>query len=992
MKFKYLTINCQLFSYSVILSFILFFSSSLKAQVTIGSQDRPQPFSVLELTAKKTDGGLLLPQLTTPEREALNSQLTGNDAAKGLVVYDTDLDCLEFWNGTEWISLCSDAMVDCSTVAYPELNGSYDFVTGATIANLIADIGGNVKLYDAPTDGNLYDNPSTLLVAGRTYYAEQRVNNCSRRVPVAVTISTDPVTNIKIDACVNTMYDFQYQTLTAYSTSGGDATQFQWYAKRNGGTEYAIPDATEVSYKINANFVKNVFHPLINDSGTDYNDNVVFRVEAWNAVNTTKISNTTEFDIEFIATNGKDYAELKAPNSITGNSDTGGVIKIAYLNLGVEPDADGYNACDFGDFYQWGRWRDGHEKIGWDKNTTVAPTDVNYRNIVFDAETDANKTPVTDCTYDNNAPDIEGGTPFYQVNTEGYTGKFLYGNSNWNTARTSEAYFWAAQTTYAKTSNDPCPTGWHVPTQFEFGAIFQGTPSQGNPSTATDLNNTWTWRPNTGSRIVGGYIVTYGDGSDKSKRIFMPAAGNRSYSAGTLDLGSTGYYWSSTGYSLNAYTMTFNNVNMDAASSGGYAKAYGYSVRCVADNIPDVPAPTSVGITTFTNVMYDFQHQTLEAYADGGIPADYRWQVSEDNSAFNDIADAPNSNFYNVPPHFADSYFAPNYKADSLHFRCILSNSSGSTATGSLNILFIHTEKADGTPIGNYGIDAATGVRYLTIQTNNKNFPSGTMKMALLNLGQSEDNGIYNNDAGDLGDLYQWGRVKDGHEHIVWSKDANYLNTIEPTGNGATSAPIEGAAYSADLNANGQILPSSNFFGKFITNPSVLIAWNMDTNTDYLWGIKSPTAARENSDITLSSWIYPNYQANNPCPGNWMVPSVWTIWDIYGGTGIDTSIGSSNYDGNVNKWSWQDSTFHAGGGAIITNANSEKVFLPAAGYRSPLDARGAYNISSVGYYWTCTDVLPPSPNSQCMQVQHNFVFTAVSYNRNNGYSVRCVSE
>jgi len=510
MKFKHLTINCQLsivncqlFSYSVILSFILFFSSPLKAQVTIGSQDPPHSFSVLELKAKEKDEGLRLPQLTTLEREALNSQLTGNDEAKGLVVFDTDLDCLEFWNGTEWVSMCSDAL--------------------------------------APVSGTG-----------------------------------------TIDACVTAMYDFQYQTLTAYGVT--NAAQWQWYAKRRGeaDSEYKpIPNATAVSYKIPANFVKDVFRKTLLYSGTDNNDSVVFQVKVSNALKIVISSDT--LDIEYIDTYGKDYAELNANYDKAGNLVPNYSLKIAYLNLGVEPDADGYNACDFGSLYQWGRWRDGHEKITWTKATVGG-------NIDFDDATKLNAAPVNDLTpddYDSNPPALEGDAPFYQVKS-GYAGKFLFSDTNpiWNTNATQSDYqgFWATSN-YDKTSNDPCPTGWHVPTQFEFGAIFQGTPSSDNPSTATNLNNTWTRRPNTSSRIAGGYIVTYGDGSDKSKRIFMPAAGLRSYSyEGTLlgNAGSFGYYWSSMDIGTSNALLLYLAGNVFAGNIGLY-KAYGFSVRCVSE-------------------------------------------------------------------------------------------------------------------------------------------------------------------------------------------------------------------------------------------------------------------------------------------------------------------------------------------------------------------------------------------------------------------------
>ena len=526
-----------------------------------------------------------MPQLKTSERETLSSKLTGDDAAKGLVVYDTDLNCLEFWNGTTWISLCSDAMPDCSATVYPALNSSYDFLTGATIADLIAAIGDNVQLYDAVTDGNLYDNPSTLLNPALTYYVEQKIGLCTRRVPVAVTISTAAVSgSATIDACVTVMYDFQYQTLAVYGTGGGAPTQGQWSVKRRGeaDSEYKpIPNANGVSYKIPANFVRDVFRKMY--SGTDNNDGVVFKVVVWNVLNTpaTRVSTTsaTEFDVEFIDTYGNDPEDgvaLNANYNKAGNPVPYYGLKFAYLNLGVERDKDGYNACDFGSLYQWGRITDGHEKITWTKDSN--------HNIAFDAATQNNQKSALDLTgdddYDSNPLALAGfGDPFYQVAKEGYKDKFLYNNATavWNTVNTTYQYFWATSS-YAKTSNDPCPTGWHVPTAYEFGAIYSGTP----------LNNTCTWRSNipigvNTSRIAGGYIVTYGDGSDKSKRIFMPAVGYRDDSDGTLGYtGSIGDYWSST-YSLTmgAYIMGFDIGGVGAGDGNG--EAYGFSVRCVAE-------------------------------------------------------------------------------------------------------------------------------------------------------------------------------------------------------------------------------------------------------------------------------------------------------------------------------------------------------------------------------------------------------------------------
>ena len=335
----------------------------------------------------------------------------------------------------------------------------------------------------------------------------------------------------------------------------------------------------------------------------------------------------------------------------------------------------------------------------------------------------------------------------------------------------------------------------------------------------------------------------------------------------------------------------------------------------------------SPALTTFTDVMYDFQTQQLEAYPSTGITS-YRWQVSQTSNEndFVDISGAPDSNFYTIPAQFATNQPGANAsaKTDSLFFRCILTAASGDVVTNGLNMLFIRTN----TP--GYGTDG-NGVRYLTIQKglNGVNTPAttGSIKIALLNLGASEGN-----DAGDWGDLYQWGRVKDGHEHVIWSKDAGHVNTIAPFNNGTTPDTISKdllgtvtytnyPTVSTDKNW-GQIPAASSGYGEFIKSSED-------------WGAGSPVAQSRWGDGTNNrpaseiTWTHPS---NNPCPSGWRIPSIWNWWNIYGGTGNDTSLNSSSVS-TVNNWYWRATSNNAVGGAIITNASGEKVFLPALGYR-----------------------------------------------------------
>ena len=113
--------------------------------------------------------------------------------------------------------------------------------------------------------------------------------------------------------------------------------------------------------------------------------------------------------------------------------------------------------------YQWGRVADGHEKITWAKNTSVDPSDPSYRSIIFGAASGVvNYSP--SINFDNSSiiPFVEGFASTWQVvSGDPAYGKFITTgipySYNWNFDKRTQGYFWATST-YAKTSNDPCPS------------------------------------------------------------------------------------------------------------------------------------------------------------------------------------------------------------------------------------------------------------------------------------------------------------------------------------------------------------------------------------------------------------------------------------------------------------------------------------------------------------------------------------------------------
>jgi uncharacterized protein (TIGR02145 family) len=147
-------------------------------------------------------------------------------------------------------------------------------------------------------------------------------------------------------------------------------------------------------------------------------------------------------------------------------------------------------------------------------------------------------------------------------------GKFYQWNRKtaWNTidetvSGWSDTY--AAGTTWEK-ANDPSPAGWRVPTSAE----------QRTLGDTEKVTREWTTQNG-----VSGYKFT-----DKTTNnsLFLPAAGNRGGSVGTLfSAGSYGYYWNSTQAGSNsAYSLVFGSGYADWDLNN---RINGFSVRAVAE-------------------------------------------------------------------------------------------------------------------------------------------------------------------------------------------------------------------------------------------------------------------------------------------------------------------------------------------------------------------------------------------------------------------------
>jgi uncharacterized protein (TIGR02145 family) len=365
--------------------------------------------------------------------------------------------------------------------------------------------------------GNTYTISAGRAAGTYSYYAASRntATGCesSTRAVVAVTaINCTKITSATVESCVPYMFTYQTMTLTATQGDGTEATSYQWYV--NG---VAVSGATSDTY---------AYSPGSSSMTTDKLGNQTKTAKVYCVVGnicSTVTSNTYEVLVV--------YAQLGTLSPIMVNQvDANGTvsstsIKFAHVNLGAESELDPCNII--GDLYQWGRAADGHQK----------------RNSVTTATLATSNTP---------------GHANFIINTASpYDWRSGGGNdSRWGDGTTNA--------NPAKAANDPCPTGWKVPSQAQWQSIFHATANGVAPGTATA--NTWTWATN-------GYRV--------NTALFLPAGGIRVITGSLSGVGSTGFYWSSTVVNTASYTLNFLSSTVSPAAT--YSRVVGMSVRCVSE-------------------------------------------------------------------------------------------------------------------------------------------------------------------------------------------------------------------------------------------------------------------------------------------------------------------------------------------------------------------------------------------------------------------------
>jgi len=521
-----------------LLAFCSIFTSL--AQIGIGTTT-PETSSKLDLFS--TSRGFLPPRMTKAQRDAIN----GGTFAEGLVIYNTDDNCLNFFNGTVWVNPCDNS----GGTPPPNLPGNIT-LTGGQKAYVASVYDENYLPYTAATvvadTGSLSPDATT-----ETLVDIQGTINTTTGLTVSIPYT---VTTASVDLPAYS----QTKTVIADHIQGANPA-----SNVGGGTPIDVIFSYDaVTLPVGSGNV------MATIKAVDNNLNAV-KLDINKGIGTDLGILLAEFTIATNSSGSIDTIQLKdipgIPDRRFGETTTQGNSNVAgqyhnnlYLPI-MGPDGNiwlnnnlgsyysnlnhsSFNLAQqaqnkkdenaFGSMYQWGRYSDGHELVNWDLN-----------------------------------PDYNSST---HVNTIGTTRITLSTLSNKfiGIASASSPVNWASEysnTLWSITENNPCPEGFKVPKESDWASFVSSINlTITNPAYENTLKLT----------EFGGW-ANYGN---------------------TISNYNTSEYWTST---IDNPDPNQTSKVLRIYSSGsdiiGYARAHGRPIRCIQHINAPTPVPANMTLS-----------------------------------------------------------------------------------------------------------------------------------------------------------------------------------------------------------------------------------------------------------------------------------------------------------------------------------------------------------------------------------------------------------
>jgi len=171
---------------------------------------------------------------------------------------------------------------------------------------------------------------------------------------------------------------------------------------------------------------------------------------------------------------------------------------------------------------------------------------------------------------------------YYQFGRSAVAATSSTGNgaiSGWNTSSAPDgSWNSGTESNPVKTSNDPCPSGFRLPTRMEYEELIKNT-------TASNIG---TWTNSSTANTIGAAKV-FTSKTNPNVKLTFPAIGYRTAKDGQLTWrGGSGDYWTSSvsGSNLTRFSFVQNTVEIRTSNynqPNNLGKTSGFTIRCISE-------------------------------------------------------------------------------------------------------------------------------------------------------------------------------------------------------------------------------------------------------------------------------------------------------------------------------------------------------------------------------------------------------------------------
>ena len=547
------------------------------------------------LDVKSTSQGMLIPCMTTAQRDAIATACSCTPAT-GLIIYNTDCQAINYFNGAAWITLgntgsvATPGAITGSTTPCQNATGvpySITAVTGATGYNWTVPSGATIATGQGTNSITVNFDATNGSVCVTAYNACGSSNaSCS-----AIVLTTTPA---QPSVITGTTPVRQGNNGVAYSVTNVGGVTYTWtysgtgYTQASGGTTNSIT----------ANFSAAATSGTLTVTPSNACGNGTARTFAI-VVSATPTASAAGSDINPAC--GVTTATLAGNNPGVGTgawsvvSGTATITNSTLFNSGVTALAVPGVATL--------RWTISNSPCTPSTDDVVITTTSCCGSFVDarDSKTYGAILIGSQCWMSQNLDYSTSGaiTPIATGQGAAGTQKYCYGDNAANCTTYGGLYEWAEMMNGSVSCNGTgappndkcatnvqgiCPTGWHIPSHYEWTTLEKNVGT--NPGAFPyDITTTgWLGTDEGGNLKETGTLhwTTPNTGATNSSN-FAALPGGYSWSGSFGNVGIYGFWWSATEYDGTYAWSRYLNCTAATVDRDRNYKMLGFSVRCVKD-------------------------------------------------------------------------------------------------------------------------------------------------------------------------------------------------------------------------------------------------------------------------------------------------------------------------------------------------------------------------------------------------------------------------